>query len=554
MELLHYYCLFAYILPQVFASPAANTTEVEPPWVPEPDGRGTISILLSCGVTLSLCVWSAVHVDVAAEPSMWMNLFEKIQWMLVALFAPERTILLALSQWRKAREIHRSCCETFSITAGSKEDTIGMAGAFFAVMGGFSVGPSDCFSRYPFTLTTKGFLHLLEAGVIPKRVLNKRYIEDKAKADIFIKSLACLQVSWMILQCIARKANGLPVTLLELHVIIQVVCVAAMYGLWWYKPLDVNEPIPVIEDRELGSLLAIVSSRRKDICLEVMPHLEPGPFIAPPVASFEITKHQLGADNSNLTDRITRTIFLRKHPSPHDSSNLIQFPIDKVTFGQRSPNIIREPPGSIGDGKLEEGSGKCNNSIVVTPGESLAAVNEFAIQYCGSRKEGTCTLNGTDIENFRLASNAIRSGKYKEYTALRLDEPYQKLVAKPSTNFPRVDTGIGALLHIIYAACHATAWNAYFPSPAERWLWRISCVVIASLSPSTFIYRRASRLLGFEDKALFLERSGPAQFGTSFLYIASKGFLILEALISIRSLPVGSYKTVQWEKYWPHGG
>lgn len=50
----------------------------------------------------------------------------------------------------------------------------------------------------------------LEPPIIPRSL-----IEDRSKADTIQKGLVLLQVSWMAMQCIARKAYGLPLTLLE---------------------------------------------------------------------------------------------------------------------------------------------------------------------------------------------------------------------------------------------------------------------------------------------------------------------------------------------------
>lgn len=35
-----------------------NNTGVEPAWVSDPVGRGTFGLLLSCVLTLGLCVWT----------------------------------------------------------------------------------------------------------------------------------------------------------------------------------------------------------------------------------------------------------------------------------------------------------------------------------------------------------------------------------------------------------------------------------------------------------------------------------------------------------------
>ena len=42
----------------------ALRTDIAPPWVPDPDNRGTWSLLYSCVFTLVLCVWTAIHLNI----------------------------------------------------------------------------------------------------------------------------------------------------------------------------------------------------------------------------------------------------------------------------------------------------------------------------------------------------------------------------------------------------------------------------------------------------------------------------------------------------------
>jgi hypothetical protein len=59
-------------------------------------------------------------------------------------------------------------------------------------------------------------------------------IEDRSKADFIQKGLVIVQVGWMVIQCTARRAYGLPLTLLEVHTMVHVVCALIMY-LFWIK-------------------------------------------------------------------------------------------------------------------------------------------------------------------------------------------------------------------------------------------------------------------------------------------------------------------------------
>lgn len=91
-----------------------------------------------------------------------------------------------------------------------------------------------------YILTPRAFIDFTRTGVISPAAINKKIIINKGKADSLAKLLVCVQASWVMAEYVSRKAMGLPVTLLELHVVMQVACVIMMYGFWWYKPLDVT--------------------------------------------------------------------------------------------------------------------------------------------------------------------------------------------------------------------------------------------------------------------------------------------------------------------------
>lgn len=59
-------------------------------WQPNPNQRGTFDILTTCIVTISLCVWTALHLNVpAVGESSTKQMFRKIGWLCVGLLAPE---------------------------------------------------------------------------------------------------------------------------------------------------------------------------------------------------------------------------------------------------------------------------------------------------------------------------------------------------------------------------------------------------------------------------------------------------------------------------------
>ncbi|KAF8453267.1 hypothetical protein BDZ91DRAFT_668735, partial [Kalaharituber pfeilii] len=216
-----------------------TSPNVEPGWVDSPTRRGTFDLLISCVLTLVICVWTAVHPDVPAPEhrGFWNSIATRSWWVVVGLLAPEFLLWQAISQYLAARNIYKRLVEL-------KID---------GLYNGY--GPPVLQLR-PDTV-----MKLVELGAIAPNsgVFNQEPIKDKSKADSLAKLLVCGQAGWMVIQCIARKSTGLPVTLLEINTVMHVVCALFMYFLWLKKPQEVNVP-NVIIDSTPGSTLTLLFS------------------------------------------------------------------------------------------------------------------------------------------------------------------------------------------------------------------------------------------------------------------------------------------------------
>ncbi|KAJ4019515.1 hypothetical protein NW766_003249 [Fusarium irregulare] len=81
-------------------------------------------------------------------------------------------------------------------------------------------------------------------------VLGKDDIEDKSKADSFVKSIAVFQIAWLVLNVIARAIKKLPITQLEIATIAFALMAILTYATNWWKPKDVSRPIRLIHPCE----------------------------------------------------------------------------------------------------------------------------------------------------------------------------------------------------------------------------------------------------------------------------------------------------------------
>ena len=94
-------------------------------------------------------------------------------------------------------------------------------------------------------LSEKEFSELLAAGKINFPTVTVEEIEDRSKSDGFLKTIALGQTLWFVAQCIARRAQHLDLTLVELLTLSLAVLNGLMYFLWWNKPLDARCPVCV---------------------------------------------------------------------------------------------------------------------------------------------------------------------------------------------------------------------------------------------------------------------------------------------------------------------
>uniref|UniRef100_U4LQ61 Uncharacterized protein n=1 Tax=Pyronema omphalodes (strain CBS 100304) TaxID=1076935 RepID=U4LQ61_PYROM len=218
--------------------------EIAPSWVAEPKERGTMSLLYSCTFTMFLCVYTAVHLNVPPQGEKKRYFYlRKAKWVLVALLAPEVVLYTAWSQWRDARWLRYGRSD-LSLSAKKRLIQFGLMQCFYVAMGGVvvdfsAVEDQECKEFLSekglgsmWTLTTNGF-HESRITDLPCKS-----ISDKSKADVLAKGLT-----------ISRKIEGLPLTVLEIHTLVHVVCALFMYVLWFEKPVDVRDPTVIkVED------------------------------------------------------------------------------------------------------------------------------------------------------------------------------------------------------------------------------------------------------------------------------------------------------------------
>lgn len=156
-------------------SPGNQTdASVEPTWQDSPTTRGTMNLLLSCGVTIALAVWSSVLVNIQMSPdetlpspsradpnddkvnTSWQRRWRafrqyillaldprhrvrwkyKVLWATLNVVVPELALAIAVGEWRTAKDVTNALNK---ITCGGLFEKWDMSMGYYAVMGGFYV-------------------------------------------------------------------------------------------------------------------------------------------------------------------------------------------------------------------------------------------------------------------------------------------------------------------------------------------------------------------------------------------------------------------------------
>ncbi|RPB21473.1 hypothetical protein L211DRAFT_869976 [Terfezia boudieri ATCC MYA-4762] len=635
-------------------------------WQPEPAIRGTFRLLISCVVTLSLCAWTALHLNIPpSDLSSFQWYLKKAKWLLMGILAPELVAFTAWDQWREAKELTARVNEIFQNRAAANDPDFiprkhpwTLIHSHYACMGGFVFDTKphkphevEYIPNSPrLTINSHGILFLAQNVNLPDIPLES--IQDHSKADDLAKILVIMQASWIIIDCISRTISQLPLTLLEVNTVAHVLCAFAIYALWWDKPLNVFVPTVLVEEwaRPISAFMymasgvsinyEIVSVKTEYVplpahngrWLEVRRVCEFSDLIWP--LPDKGSASALSQDSLQLPvpDPQAQTPLQPPGPqvpgfSPADSITTIGASNTPVESNPQNGYPHKPPDQTI------SATGITLEMYEPLPNTSLAG-NPNSAHYWS--KTPTLTLDSTATTRWQLSSQAITIYlKYPEvvfsYTnrvpeirpELRI---HHDLLETHAMNWGRSDgwiasTGV-AVASAIYAGVHLAAWNTYFPTPYESKIWHDSAliIVICSInvaiaapmdtlaewvrhkqppwhfwmqehcSESKYTFPKVIwviyRILGLIFKWTIM---GPIGLIYHFLWYsatvqpfydaadlvsffpkpknlirlvltlalvtthcAARAFIVVEAFISLRKLPVKAYETSKWSQMLPH--
>ncbi|KAF8956877.1 hypothetical protein BDZ97DRAFT_2079536 [Flammula alnicola] len=116
---------------------------------------------------------------------------------------------------------------------------------------------------------------------------------------------------------------------------------------------------------------------------------------------------------------------------------------------------------------------------------------------------------------------------------------------------------IAILVSIVFGGIHCIAWSFQFPTYTERWIWRVTAVIVSAVPISTSVLSVIVTDIDESPDApkwlIFMSALTTAfLMASTIIYMAARITLLVLPIISLRSLPPGAYVDISWTVFFPH--
>lgn len=352
-----------------------------------------------------------------------------------------------------------------------------------------------------------------------------------------------------------------------------------MYTMWWHKPLSPKEPFVI-----------------------------KGPWAEALCAYMFILSEMSGevAENSLESQTIIKTMFafLRLYSKTPEIENLSlsdagqccdAIPTIQISRSNSNATMVDAHPETrdVGLGHLPSHEAKPVRALRLASKASLEELKSGKTEKTATtafferRPKVRCATLGARMKSditlrrWNLATSAIQQypvlldehAAYRHHASSCVHLRNEELIVRRVQNWPWDDLlrEVGGLVvglilwlaNFAYGAIHAAAWNDHFPTPTEKWLWRSSSVYIGFCGGLWIVLNYVAKayrpLNDFWEK--WMDGGGkrwqnvilsvPVIF-CGFSLIFARGFIVIEAFLSIRSLPASAYDTPNWSQIFPH--
>ncbi|KAI9891057.1 MAG: hypothetical protein M1814_003408 [Vezdaea aestivalis] len=432
------------------------------------------------------------------------------------------------------------------------------------------------------TVTPRGVAMLASLGLLPE--ISAEEIYDKSKSDGLAKAIVILQALWMFIQCIARPAQGLYITLLEINTVAHILCAFIVFIFWWSKPRNVTQPTKVGGEWSQGLVAYMYMSSKMSGHQSVHPWRRLRQMTRPeldwlalaPSGTLSSCKSELG-DSSKQ-----RTIFGdRQVASEANDQDAIEADSNPMQETKEPKALEVEISGKryhIVDRTLDashQRRGNTDMEMATTISQDVSRMERWisaakALRSFSQLSKRHLQDSESQPRN-KYRAFKTPAGIERDYTWLKFTT--EQLCVPVMGNWPTSNlcsglsgTIMGSVLWFSsmgYGAIHAAGWNDYFPTTTEKWLWRASAVYLAF---SGLIWLQINALGSLFPKFnAFWDKIMAARAGLlvnlligilcticGLAYGFARIYLVVESFISLRQLPISAFETPEWTALIPH--
>ncbi|KAJ4465514.1 hypothetical protein C8J55DRAFT_440985 [Lentinula edodes] len=558
-------------------------------WQPDPDFRGTFNIVSTCLTTLLLCLWSAVHVDVPSHSGKCRGLWVRVGWISVGLVTPETLLFIAYRQWTIAGEIfavanpfeastkswHRLFLQLkeYLKWGGPQNNGYGeiqdcsrkhpwtMMHSYYAAMGGFVFDTQTedflpaSYRNGRAIITPEGIQFLLrnQPDLLPD--LSTEEISDRSKANGLSKSVVVVQVTFFLVNCIARKIQRLPVTLLEVTTVAHALCSLLAYAFWWNKPLSVSHPTLIRGEVAMRTcaLMCMASTCRYYFLAGYLMVWRPAELDS--LCCHEI--ESLDAEKCPASDRDSKKHWPQIYfaPCPPDTvlkdgmSPWLDRVIGKRYLGPQP--WYREWQNNIHDRESAPGAApNLTDSDKRRWGLASSAPWRFLQNLETTRRISSDDADSevTDVRRYTdalVSPNSCLSASLKS----RGGNP-RKITLNNNDPGPTA----APILALLFGFPSLTAWYYDFPTPFDQFLWRVAALA-ATFRGTVYWATRRLGLYVTHRTNNYLLRKAAAVIPVCLLMgmlVPSSIILVAESFKQLLYLPGAAYHLPMLTRYWPH--
>lgn len=577
-------------------NPTAPANDYEPGWVSAPKTRGTLGLIFSCVITLFLCAWTTIHVNIEPENEVNKTLsraFEtvipgfsrfglsrhierltasrvvrKLGWACVTLVIPEGIMAIATYERKTAYYLLKEVNMIIPKINGKINEKSPQEPpikewdwplAYYAIMGGFVV-PEDVYdaAKARAKLPEAAGDHIeadrngqeispaLGSGSNDARTTNFTEAVSQSHGNISEDEISPPNIG---------KANNEEAK--------------GTKGKKENKPLTLT-PRGVLEmakwQHEAGDERGLLSLISSDKVRDKSKANSLNKIIVVWQALWMIIQ-VIGrtADNLPVTLLELHTVlhtfcavamYITWWDKPVDIATPTTVPlhldnpkdVQKVVRLVRGADNINDPTSPLNRNAGKDESSELEKAKAI-PEEDKAATSSARKRAYLTSRAGLGKLLYSSI--FLLGSDSKKKEFYKG-----VYDAYGQLLRGWHNLW--LQALIISFVGLVYGGVHLAAWNNEFPSFAEQLLWKISAIITAT-AWGMFIFSLCLypglKQLEKKKECFKIFTSNVLQIG--FIVCAGpvvlvRLYLLVESFVSIRKLPYGSYSLTSWANTWPH--